>query len=80
MKAWRKEMGKVVRERNQLVHEMSSKFDKNSIESCMKLSEELDAQRDRMLGTYGALESLVKEIRHHQQEIQRGNFELHPET
>jgi hypothetical protein len=80
MKAWRKQMRKVVRERNYLVHEMAVKFDKNSTENCLKLSEGLDAQRERMLGTYGELEALVKEIRHHLQELQRGNFEIYPET
>jgi hypothetical protein len=60
---WRREMRKVVGERNKLIHKMLSSWDPRSLESCRSLCEELDAQRERILPAYEHLESVAKAIR-----------------
>jgi len=67
MKEWRREMRRIVKERNQLIHHMLVPFDPHSAESCNVLSIELDAQRERILDSYQHLESIVIAIREQHQ-------------
>jgi hypothetical protein len=68
---WRREMRRVVRERNALIHRMLALWNPNSVDSCRNLCEELDAQRERMLPAYKHLESVVKAIRESHEELAR---------
>lgn len=54
---------RVVEERNHLIHQMLSKFDQSSIESCQNLSSVLDAQLDKLRPQYENLLQLVKAMR-----------------
>lgn len=63
LRDWRREMKRVVRERNTLIHKMLSSWDPSSLESCRTLCEALDAQRERILPAYEHLESVAKAIR-----------------
>ena len=63
IKEWRREMRRIVKERNRLIHHMLVSFDPRSTESCHVLSVELDEQRERIRQSYEHLESLVTAIR-----------------
>ena len=68
-KVWRKELQRVVGERNALIHHMLVAWNPNSIESSRSLCDELDAQRDRVMGAYRHLESVVKALVESHQEV-----------
>src|SRR5262249_21810705 len=55
---WRREMHRVVRERNALIHRTLATWNPNSVDSCRSLCEQLDAQRERILPAYKHLESV----------------------
>ena len=57
--SWKKEMLAIVKERNELVHQMLASFDPNSIQSCEALGVALDAQRTRVLPVYEHIQSLL---------------------
>jgi hypothetical protein len=69
LSGWRREMRRVVRERNALIHRMLASWNPNSIDSCRELCEELDAQRERMVPAHEHLESVVKAIRDSHEEL-----------
>jgi hypothetical protein len=68
---WRREMRRVVRERNSLIHRMLATWNPNSVDSCRDLCEQLDAQRERMSHAHKHLESVVKAIRESHEELAR---------
>ena len=61
--AWRKAMILLVQDRNALIHRMIASFDPQSIASCERLSQELDAQNARLIPAYAHLQSLVLAIK-----------------
>jgi hypothetical protein len=73
---WRREMRKVVRERNALIHKMLSSWNPHSIDSCRALCDELDAQRERILPAYEHLESIAKALRESRLEMARDADEI----
>jgi OST-HTH/LOTUS domain len=52
----------LVAERNDLAHHLLSKWDANSIASTLRLSDELDAQRDRLAPVFRRLRDLVSAL------------------
>ena len=68
---WRREMRRVVRERNALIHTMLTSWNPHSVESCRALCEELDAQRERTRPAYEHLQSVAIAIRESHLEIAR---------
>jgi hypothetical protein len=66
---WRREMRRVVRERNELIHRMLASWNPNSIDSSRKLCAELDEQRERILSAYNHLESIAVAMRESHQEL-----------
>ena len=69
MPDWRREMRRVVKERNALIHQMVASWDPRSLDSCRALCKELDAQRERTLPAYEHFQSIVKAIRESQLEM-----------
>ncbi len=63
IREWRREMRRIVKERNLLIHHMLVPFNPSSLESCHALIIQLDEQRERILQAYEHLESLVTAIR-----------------
>lgn len=63
IREWRREMRRIVKERNLLIHHMLVSFNPHSPESCQALSVQLDEQRERILQAYEHLESLVTAMR-----------------
>lgn len=66
---WRREMRRVVKERNSLIHNMLAAWNPNSLDSSMALCKELDGQRERIISAYNHLESVVLAIRESHQEL-----------
>jgi hypothetical protein len=66
---WRREMRRVVKERNSLIHKMLATWDPNSLDSTNALGKELDEQRERIISAYNHLESVVLAIRESHQEL-----------
>lgn len=73
---WRKNLRKVVQERNALIHKMLSNFDPHAVESCRALSAVLDEQRARIIGPYASIESMFKAARDGLADIAAGNCEI----
>jgi hypothetical protein len=67
--SWKKEMMAIVKERNELVHQMLASFDPNSIQSCEVLAVALDAQRTRILPVYQHIQSLLLALKESQVEM-----------
>jgi hypothetical protein len=59
----------IVEERNRLIHQKLVQFDHSSIESCVKLSKELDIQNANLMPEYRLLQSLVNCLKDAQQEL-----------
>jgi uncharacterized protein (DUF952 family) len=76
--AWRKNLRRVVQERNALIHKLLAKFDPHSIESCKSLSAALDEQRARLSDAYSSVESMFKAAREGLADIAAGNCEITP--
>jgi len=68
---WRREMRRVVKERNALIHRMLATWNPRSIDSCSALCKKLDEQRERIIPAYSHLESVVAAIRESHQELAR---------
>ena len=73
---WRREMRRVAKERNALIHHMIASWNPRSSKSCSALCEELDQQRERILPSYRHLESVVSAIRESHGELARAADEL----
>ncbi len=63
MKEWRKQQTRVVRERNQLVHNFINECDLRTIEGCEASASKLDQQRERMMSASQSLESMVNAVK-----------------
>jgi hypothetical protein len=50
----------IVEERNQLIHKDLLEFRPNSLESCIEMSKQLDAQHERILPEFDLLQSILK--------------------
>jgi hypothetical protein len=73
---WRREMRRVVKERNALIHHMVASWNPHSSKSCSVLCEELDQQRERILPSYNHLESVVSAIRESHGDLARAADEI----
>lgn len=71
IKERRRELKTVVEQRNKLIHQMLADFNPNSMESCLKLSSELDQQHDTIMPEYEFLKSMVEALRSAQCEMIR---------
>ena len=49
----------IVEERNRLIHTDLLKFHPNSLDSCKEISERLDAQHEKILPEFEALQSIL---------------------
>ena len=61
----------VVEERNKLIHQMLAQFNASSLDSCKKLSAELDEQNARIIPEYKFFQSLVGALTDAQKELIR---------
>lgn len=72
----KRELLKLVEERNWLIHTSVAELDFKSVESCEKLISQLDEQNDRLTPHYDYLMSLVGDIHEKQQELAK-QLEIH---
>jgi hypothetical protein len=62
LRDWRREMRRVVEDRNQLVHHMLANFDPDSLDACSRLGAELDAQHERTMQVFGRVKSFLSTV------------------
>ena len=62
-------LGKIRKERNDLIHEKFTSFDPNSLESCRNVSKELEEQRQRIKAQYEVLFSIWTAVLEGQEEL-----------
>jgi hypothetical protein len=76
--AWRRDLRRVVQERNALIHKVLAKFDPHAVESCRSLSAALDEQRKQLIDAYSSVESMFKAAKEAIAEIAAENCDITP--